>query len=401
MTKTMEQCKRIAIMGGTFDPIHYGHLVAAEAVRQELSIEKVLFVPTGRPPHKTKARVSDGGHRYLMSVIATASNPFFEVSRLEIDRTGTTYTIDTVTELKNRYPGARLYFITGADAIHQILTWKEAERLLTLCDFVAVTRPGYNREKLNSDVSHINGKYRAKLHVLEIPALAISSTDIRNRVKILKTIKYLLPEEVEKYIMKAGLYIDNADMDKEILKINKRIYKMLTPVRFAHTQGVCEEAVRLAEKYGVDRQKAIIAALLHDCAKNIPENETRRLCKKYDIKLDDILDKQIYLAHSFLGAKIAKHEFNVSDKEILNAIKYHTTGRSNMSVLEKVIYIADYIEPNREYFDGLSELRVLAYEDLDKAMHLGLKINEENLTLRGRIIHPLSVEALDYYKGEI
>jgi nicotinate-nucleotide adenylyltransferase len=202
-----KDCKRIAIMGGTFDPIHYGHLVTAEAVRDEFNIERVLFVPTGNPPHKNNKRVTSSEHRYLMTVLATVTNPYFDVSRIEIDRIGYTYTIDTVTELKKWIPeDTIIYFITGADAVHQILAWKDAEKLLSLCEFVAVTRPGYNKDRLFSEVEDLKTRFESKIHFLEVPSLDISSSDIRARIKEENSIKYMLPEEVENYIYKFGLY---------------------------------------------------------------------------------------------------------------------------------------------------------------------------------------------------
>ena len=206
-----KDCKSIAIMGGTFDPIHNGHLVTAEAVRHRFKVDRVVFIPTGRPAHKANKKVTHNEHRYLMTVLATMRNENFEVSRIEIDRPGATYTIDTIEELKRICrPDVRLYFITGADAINQIMSWKQPERLLTLCDFVAVTRPGYDRARLFEDIGEIREKYASRIHFMEVPALAISSSDIREREQKGEPIKYLLPQEVEDYIHKFGLYQDDA-----------------------------------------------------------------------------------------------------------------------------------------------------------------------------------------------
>ncbi len=398
----LKKCKRIAIMGGTFDPIHYGHLVAAEAVRQELDIERVLFIPSGRPPHKKGGAVSPSEHRYLMTALATATNPYFYVSRIEIDRPDFTYTVDTLKELSSLCrKDAKIYFITGADAVQQIFSWKDSESLLNLCEFVAVTRPGYNTSKLEKFIDELSKRCKSRIHILEVPALAISSTDIRNRVQVLKTIKYLLPGAVEQYINKFELYIDTKKMSGEVLKINKRLHSMVSPARFVHTQGVYKEAVSLAKAYGVSQTKATMAALLHDCAKDFKEEKTRQLCAHYHIELDDVMNSQIYLAHSFLGAKIAKDEFHVTDKDVLDAIKYHTTGRKKMTMLDKIIYLADYIEEGREDFEGLAELRLLAYEDLDKAVCLGLELTAQHIKEKGRILHPLGVDALHFYKTNV
>lgn len=199
--------KSLAIMGGTFDPIHYGHLVTAEAVRHEFNIDQVLFMPTGQPPHKSRENITHSEHRYLMTVLATATNPSFNVSRLEIDRKGITYTIDTIKDLIKIYgTDIELYFITGADALSHILTWKDSEDLLKMCTFVAVTRPEYHKEELIERIELIRNDYQSKIHFLEVPALSISSTNIRDRIKKGMPIKYLLPESVENYIYKFKLY---------------------------------------------------------------------------------------------------------------------------------------------------------------------------------------------------
>ena len=400
----LEGCKKIAIMGGTFDPIHLGHLVAAEAVRQELGIERVIFVPTGKPPHKANQNVMQSEHRYLMCVLATLQNPYFDVSRVEIDRSGTTYTIDTVKEIKRHCDrDCRLYFITGADAINQIMTWKEPEKLLALCDFVAVTRPGYDKNKLNKTIDGLNNVFNigASVHFLEVPALAISSTDIRNRVIAGKTIKYLLPDNVEDYILKNHLYLnEEISADPLVDLINKRLHYMLSPMRFTHTQGVASEAYELAQLYGVDKSKAYLAGLLHDCAKDLSVEEKLKLYEELDLEVDDILLKQPDLMHSFLGAELAERDFNIKDEDILNAIRYHTTGRENMSTLEKIIYLADFFEPSRKYFDGIDEIKSLSYKDLDEAMIFALNNTISYNKKKNRFIHPLSEAALEFYKEE-
>ncbi|MDK2794145.1 MAG: nicotinate-nucleotide adenylyltransferase [Caldanaerobacter sp.] len=203
----MERELRLGIMGGTFDPIHYGHLVTAEAVRDEFKLDKVIFVPAGNPPHKVKRKVTDKKHRYLMTILATITNPFFEVSSIEIDREGYTYTIDTIKEFKKMYGEKTLfYFITGADAVLEILTWKNADELLRLCYFVATTRPGIEGNKIDQELDKIRKLYGDVIYKVTVPSLAISSTDIRERVAKGRPIKYLLPEPVERYIQKYKLY---------------------------------------------------------------------------------------------------------------------------------------------------------------------------------------------------
>ena len=197
----------MGIMGGTFDPIHYGHLVAAEAARVEFGLEKVIFMPVGKPPHKQQQNITEPEHRYHMTVLATSSNPGFEVSRLEVDKEGLSYSFDTVKDLKRIHgEDLTIYFITGADAVLELSTWHRVQELMALCKFIAVARPGFDNLDLEQKIGEISSKYKAEIICIEVPLLAISSTDIRNRVRNGKPIRYLLPEAVEKYIEEKGLY---------------------------------------------------------------------------------------------------------------------------------------------------------------------------------------------------
>ena len=197
--------RRVGVMGGTFDPIHHGHLVAASEVRARFDLDEVVFVPAGEPWQKAERQVSAAEDRYLMTVVATASNPHFEVSRVDIDREGPTYTIDTLRELSAAMPDADLFFITGADAMAAILTWRDPEELFELAHFVGCTRPGHEL-----DPSTLEGLPGDRITLIEIPALAISSTECRNRVEQDEPVWYLVPDGVVQYIAKHDLYRSKA-----------------------------------------------------------------------------------------------------------------------------------------------------------------------------------------------
>ncbi len=187
-------------MGGVFDPIHYGHLFTAEEARIEFKLDKVIFVPCREPVHKRENSISDPEHRYLMTVLAISNNPFFEVSKIELNRPGPSYSIDTVKEFFKKYNhGIEIFFITGADAFLEIDSWYKSEELIKLCQFVAATRPGY-------DLNRLDQRFKKIIKIMEIPPLSISSTDIRRRVREGKSIKYLVPYKVEEYIYKNRLY---------------------------------------------------------------------------------------------------------------------------------------------------------------------------------------------------
>jgi len=197
--------RRIGIMGGTFDPIHYGHLIAAEEVRQLFSLEKVIFIPAKIPPHKVGVQMSDPEDRYMMVFLATLDNPYFEVSRIEIEREGISYSVDTVKQLrKDLDEEVEIFFITGMDIVLDLQSWKSPKELLSLCRFIAVTRSGYSLSLLKERLPQ---EFLEKIDVVEIPSPPISSTEIRNRVKVGKSIRYLVPSLVENYIKRRRLYL--------------------------------------------------------------------------------------------------------------------------------------------------------------------------------------------------
>lgn len=200
--------KRIAVLGGTFNPIHNGHLIIAEMIREEFNLNKIIFIPSGRPPHKKADEISDVEHRYNMVLSAVHSNPTFEVSRIEIERTGYTYTVDTVKELKEIYgEGTLLYYLIGADVLYDLLTWKNCEEVFKLCQFIVALRPGYKEKDFMEQIKYLSINYLAKIHTRNVPLIEISSTLLRQKIKEGKSIRYLVPQAVEDYIIKNRLYL--------------------------------------------------------------------------------------------------------------------------------------------------------------------------------------------------
>ncbi|MCD7778287.1 MAG: nicotinate-nucleotide adenylyltransferase [Clostridiales bacterium] len=391
--------ENIGIMGGTFDPIHLGHLALAETVRDELDLDKVIFVPTGEPPHKDNGNLGSGEDRFYMTVLACKDNPCFEVSRIELDREGTTYSVDTVKALKELYPvDTKFYFILGADSLMELENWREPKTLMSLCSFAAVGRPGFKGKKVESQIKKLREKYKADIVYVEGIRLEISSTDIRTKIASGKSVRYIIPESISEYIENKGLYGFKPEFYPEMGVFKKKLKKELKPGRYIHTLGVAEEAVKLAEIFGEDKHKAYTAGLLHDCAKNFDTKRTFKFCDEYNVALDNILREQPDLIHSFLGAAVAEHEYGIKDGDTLNAIRYHTTGRADMSRLEEIVYLADMTEPNRTFYEGLDKIRELSYHNLKEAVAEALKQTINFNREKGRIVHPLSLEAFEFYK---
>lgn len=202
-----DKIKKIGIMGGSFDPVHYGHLVLAEEARQHFGLDRVIFIPVGKAPHKAAAKMIDPEIRYHMVKLAIADNPFFEVSRMEIDSVEISYTFHTLERMKKLYgDDCQLFFITGADTLLDLENWYEVEKVLNLCTFVGATRPGYVEEALIQMADRLKSKYKANIELIAIPGLSISSTEIRDRIIKGVTVKYLLPDAVERYILQEGIY---------------------------------------------------------------------------------------------------------------------------------------------------------------------------------------------------
>lgn len=202
--------KRIGIYGGTFDPIHYGHLMCAQNIKEMYDLDKVIFVPSGIPPHKNLKEVTSAKHRFNMVWHAIDKNPCFEVSDVEIQREGYTYSVDTIKLLRKKYKDeALLFYIIGADVVLDLLNWKDCHEVFKLCSFIAALRPGYKKERVIEYIKYLKSAYNADIYVTEVPLIQLSSTDIRNRVKKSKSVKYYIPERVEEYIIKKSLYSED------------------------------------------------------------------------------------------------------------------------------------------------------------------------------------------------
>ena len=399
-----ERCTSLAVMGGTFDPIHNGHLAIAEAVLQQFRPQQVLFVPAGDPPHKPGKPIAADGHRYQMILNAVCHIPGLDVSNMEINRLGASYTVDTITEIKNSCPtDSSIYFVVGQDAMEDILNWKDGRKLLGLCQFIVAPRPGmYDISKLQRFFDQLEESYNARIHTLKCPLLNISSTYIRDALRQGVPVSSLMPREAESYIRSSGLYgtivpdLSNRHFEWARLQLEQR----LSPQRYKHTLGVVTEAEKLAGHYNADIEKARWAALLHDCAKEYSADKKRALCAKWSIETDPVVAGHIDLAHGLLAAESAKRDFFIADEEILQAIRFHIMGHKDMTLLDKIICLADFIEPYREDYHPLQEMRALAYTDINKALALGLTAMRNEDAARGKTLHHWSDDALEVLKGE-
>lgn len=374
---------KYGIIGGTFNPIHIGHLVLAEEVRQKFALDKVFFVPSGIPPHKLGAVYASADERLEMTRLAARGNDSFEVLDIEVRREGYSYTIDTVRALKRMYAADEFFFVTGADAVTALDTWHNFEELAKEVTFAGASRAGVSDEKLVAKTDFLKREYGFAIELVETPLIAISSSEIRRRVMCGASIRYFVPEAVERYIRERALYLSrHALYDKMSVLAKNR----LSERRFRHSLGVAAEARRIARLYGVDHEKAELAGLVHDYCKEISVVEARECIARYGITEYPCITKKPLLAHGEIAAGMLREEGLITDEEVLDAVRWHTYGNGDMSALAKIVYIADIVDPTRGDFEGKAEVLEALETSLDAAILAWRPHNEKFLSTSS--VHP-------------
>lgn len=392
---------KVGILGGTFDPIHNGHLMIAKEAMEEYELSKILLIPTG--VSYMKKDVTDSFLRYEMVKLAASETNGFEACDVEIQRKGNTYTCDTIAYFKEKHPGYELFFIIGTDSLFSIEKWFNVEYIFNNCTILCATRPGDNNDlslksAQKSKADELMCKFNAQIQFIHCNPMDISSTEIRayrqnNPDSDLSNLE--LPKSVAEFILRQDLYNDKIDEIHQLLKEDLR------PKRLKHTFGVVDTAVILARKWGCDVEKARLAALLHDCAKYLDSESKIALCAKYGVLVSDVESANPELLHAKAGALLAYEKYNVSDCDILSAIYYHTTGKPNMSLLEQIIFVSDYIEPGRTHSDKLPSYRTIVMENLNLVTAKILKDTLKYLKKQADkkvIIDPLTQETYEFYK---
>lgn len=378
---------KIGVLGGTFNPIHKGHIALAEKLIENGFLDKVLFLVSSRPPHKDEPEITPTD-RYNMVCLALKNKENLIPCDIELRKMGKSYTVETLPEIRRIYKDDEVYFITGADMFVDIPYWYKPEQLFKNEKFLVADRENsFLNEKYLKLKAEIIEKYNPEVTFAEIDTPDVSSTMLRENSQ---KYKEFLPDEVYEYISKNNLYAkENKELADLILeKLNQKISEK----RLKHTLGVAKQAVVLAKIHGADENEAYIAGLLHDIEKEDSLGNMQRLCK--DLELDEEMLNSTALLHGPAGAEYGKQNFDISD-DVYNACFYHTVGRKNMSKLEKIIYIADMTEENRTQ-EGVDELRRLAETDLDKALLQGIENTISYLSVKGAKIHKNSLEAMNY-----
>lgn len=393
---------KIGVYGGTFDPPHLGHMEAARAAMTALDLDRLFFIPDYLPPHKKLPDEGAGPEDRLAMVglMADGLGPKAQALDLELRREGKSYTADTLADLRRDYPEDELWLLMGSDMFFTLQNWHAPEEIFSLAGIAAFARSREDRKKeMDRQALLLESDYGARVRVLSLPQITeISSTLLRDDLGKGRDAEFLW-RPVYGYILRQGLYGTHADLgnltDDQLRAVS---WSMVRAKRIPHIQGTEAEAVRLAQRWGAHPELARRAAILHDCTKYLTLEEQLHLCEKYGILLDNLERVTVKLLHAKTGAALARHLFG-QPEEVCQAIYWHTTGKAGMSTLEKVLYLADYMEPSRD-FDGVEELRRLAYQDLDQAVILGLSMTVEEMAQRGVPVHSNTLSALEDLKGK-
>ena len=388
----------IGVYGGTFDPPHWGHITAARAAMEQLKLDKLVLIPDRVPPHKALPEGSASPEQRLeMATLAAAElGKRAEVSDRELRRSGPSYTSDTLAALRREYPEDTLWLLMGSDMFLSLQTWHAPEEIMALARIAPFSREAEDEsETFAAQQARLEREYGAQICIVQNPEVReLSSTEVRAALAAGRG-SDLLPPAVYGYVLREHLYGTHkalTGLTPDELRPIAMSY--LKPKRMPHVLGTEQEAVRLVRRYGGDETQARIAALLHDCTKKLDMAQQLALCEKYGIMLDELEQKALKLLHSKTGAAIARDVFGVEDA-VYDAILYHTTGKPDMTRLEKIIYLADYIEPTRD-FPGVDELRKTVYEDLDKGLLMGLTMTIQEMEEMGNPVHHLTRDARDY-----
>ena len=394
---------KIGIYGGTFNPPHLGHLAAAQAAVEALGLDKLLLIPAALPPHKElPPDTPPAEHRLAMTqrmADALLMPGVVSVSSLELERQGKSYTADTLEEIHRQYPGAQLWLLMGTDMFLTLHLWHDPAAILRLAGVCAFGRTEGDGESLFAPQrEYLVKTFGAKVTTITLPGLVeISSTRLRELLSAGEGRKYLLPA-VYGYILMHRLYGTCADLKKlDLPELRACSYSVMNGAkRIPHVSGVEEEAARLARRWGEDENLARRAGILHDCTKYLNLEEQLDLCRRYGVELDGLEQQSVKLLHSKTGACIARDVCGEPD-QVYWAIYWHTTAKADMTLLEKIIYMADYIEPNRD-FNGVERLRELAYRDLDQALLLGVETTIQEMKERDLPIHRNTLQAQSWLK---
>lgn len=378
---------RVGLFGGTFNPPHKAHLRLAEKAIDGAGLDRVIVMPAFVPPHKDAPRLLNAQDRLNLCRL-TFCKGSFEVSDLEIERGGKSYTVETLETLKKLFPGDEFVLIIGSDMLLSFDRWYRYKDILSLASLCVMTRErAVTADRLRSYCKNTLSLPENRFVILDCEAFELSSTEVRQELETGENVKAQVTEEAAEYIDEKGLFSPFYNSLKVLLK------ESLDEHRYIHSLGVAESARQLAKRYGADAKKAYLAGLVHDITKNETDERQLQLFEENGIILSRIEKNNPKLWHAMTAPLFIKNELDITDEELLSAVRYHTTGRAGMSLLEKIVYIADYISAERDYPD-VDVMRALSKESLEKAALYSLKYTLKKLSQSELVIHN---DSLNFY----
>ena len=389
---------RIGIYGGTFNPIHNTHIDIAKAALVQYNLDKVFLLVAGTPPHKSTAESVADTCRLEMVKLAIKNENGLLIDDREIYRSGKSYSYITMSELKNEHPNDDIFFIMGSDSLINFKNWVKPDIISKAATILVAPRLGDDIDFLNSAMEECRNLFEGDFQLIDYKANGIASSAIRASFYDNDNIKECLNPKVAQYIINHNLYSKYKYSYDDILRLSEEMKKELKPGRYIHTLGVATTAYALALKWDYPAYTAMVAGMLHDCAKCISDEKRINICESNNLPISEIEYKYPHLLHGKVGAYFCSTKYNVNDPQIAHAITYHTTGCPNMNLLDKIIFVADYIEPGRDKQPRLDILRSTAYSDLDKCVYMILEDSVAYLNENPDMVDPTTIDTYNYYK---
>lgn len=383
--------ERIGIMGGSFNPIHERHLALAACALAHCELDRVLFIPTGNPPHKREG-LAPAEHRYEMTRLAVLRAPRCEASRIELEREGVIYTLDTLRQLRRQRPQAELFFIVGEDTLADLPNWHEPDKVFALCTFLVSPRSTEHPEAL--PVCEELARRGAKLLFLPLSPQNVSATAIREKLRLGEPTPEL-PTQVTEYIRIMGLY-GAPPSPPGAAALYPRLRQRLSDRRLLHSLLVAATARDLAHRHHIDEDAAAMAGLLHDCAKCMSLPALQKVVREQRLLVDKQTLASENLLHSAVGSALAESEYGVTDENVLSAIRCHTAGKVGMLPLDMALWLADKVEPSRKPFPALAEIRRLSQISLIDAMDYAIHQNVQYVEQSGGSVYPPTYQVADW-----
>ena len=382
---------KIGIYGGTFNPIHNTHLNIAQNAKLQYGLDQIVFIPAGDPPHKCLDSLSTAFDRINMIEIATKGLSGYSVDLREIERSGKSYTYLTLLEYNDQHPEDELFFIMGSDSLDYFDQWKNPDLISSLATVLVAMREGDEKAVIADKMSDFESKFSGKFRFVEVETSSTASSTIREEL-VLESV----PEGVAEYINYHGLYKPSFTYD-DVTNILDKVKDEIKHKRFLHTIGVAHTAANLSMRWNYPVNKAMIAGALHDCAKQMSDKELIDICNRKNISITDSELICPQLLHGKVAAIISPKKYNISDEDILHAISVHTTGCENMNLLDKIIFVSDYIEPGRDKAPRLEYLRQLAFKDLDLCCYEICHDTIEYLKENPKSMDPATINTFNYF----